>query len=148
LASIVFGLSPLMGLISNLAGGIVCDKLGVRYSYMLVLLLLIFSVAGISLSPINSIVVLMYLIYGFSSSMSMPVTSSIVARLVNPEYRGTAYSLEFIPMNLVGIFMPVLLSFFISIYGLNVIFPAAFMLYCIALTLFLKLSGYLKKGLS
>ncbi|MCS7369385.1 MAG: MFS transporter [archaeon GBS-70-058] len=148
LASIVFGLSPLMGLISNLAGGIVCDKLGVRYSYMLVLLLLIFSVAGISLSPINSVMVLMYLIYGFSSSMSMPITSSIVARLVNPEYRGTAYSLEFIPMNLVGIFMPVLLSFFISMYGLSIIFLVAFILYCIALTLFLKFNGYLKKGLS
>lgn len=148
LASIIFGLSPLMGLISNLAGGIVCDKLGVRYSYMLVLLLLISSVAGIFLSPINSIMVLFYLIYGFSSSMSMPVTSSIVARLVKPEYRGTAYSLEFIPMNLVGIFMPILLSFFISTYGLSIIFPVALLLYCIALTLFLKLSGHFKKGLN
>jgi predicted MFS family arabinose efflux permease len=148
LASIVYGLSPLMGLISNLAGGIVCDKLGVRYSYTLVLLLLISSVAGIFLSPINSIMVLIYLIYGFSSSMSMPVTSSIVAMLVKPEYRGTAYSLEFIPMNLVGIFMPILLSFFISTYGLSIIFPSAFIFYCIALTLFLKLSGHFKKGLN
>jgi MFS family permease len=148
LASIVYGLSPLMGLISNLAGGIVCDKLGVGYSYTLVLLLLISSVAGIFLSPINSIMVLIYLIYGFSSSMSMPVTSSIVAMLVKPEYRGTAYSLEFIPMNLVGIFMPILLSFFISTYGLSIIFPSAFIFYCIALTLFLKLSGHFKKGLN
>ncbi|MEM3616265.1 MAG: MFS transporter [Candidatus Methanomethylicia archaeon] len=143
IASIIFGLSPLMGLLSNIIGGFVGDRFGLKSSFTFILSMLILSIAGLSLSPYNNLIVLFYLTYGFFSSMTMPLTSSLVAHIVKPEYRGTAYSLEFVPMSLIGIFMPILLSLLITIYGLTIIFMVAILLYLIALALFLRLRSLL-----
>lgn len=143
IASIIFGLSPLMGLLSNIIGGFVGDRFGLKSSFTFILSMLILSIAGLFLSPYNHLIVLFYLTYGFFSSMTMPITSSLVAHIVKPEYRGTAYSLEFVPMSLIGIFMPILLSLLITIYGLTIIFVVAILLYLIALTLFLRLRNRL-----
>ncbi|MEM0084129.1 MAG: MFS transporter [Candidatus Methanomethylicia archaeon] len=146
ISSIIFGLSPLLGLISNLVGGFIGDKFGLRNSFTFIISMLILSIFGIIFSPSIYIIVLMYLTYGFFSSMTMPITSSIVACIVKPEYRGTAYSLEFVPMSLIGIIMPVILSILITSLGLSIIFIVAIVLYFIALVLFINFGKYLQKG--
>lgn len=146
ISSIIFGLSPLLGLVSNLVGGFIGDKFGLRISFTFILSMLIFSIFGIVFSPSIYIIVFMYLTYGFFSSMTMPITSSIVAHIVKPEYRGTAYSLEFVPMSLIGIFMPIILSILITCFGLSIIFIVAIVLYLVALILFLNFGKYLQKG--
>lgn len=145
LSSIIFGLSPLLGLISNIIGGFIGDKFGIRTSFIFILSMLILCVSGIILSPFIHMVVILYLAYGFFSVMTMPITSSIVAYIVKPEYRGTAYSLEFVPMSLIGIIMPVILSVLITFLGLSVVFKVALILYIITLMLSIKLINYLQK---
>ena len=146
LASIIFGLSPLIGLTSVIIGGYVGDRLGWKRSFTS-----IFSTVAVALFFVfvsTSIIqtVLFYLVYGFFSSMTMPITTSLVAKIVPPRSRGTAYSLQFIPMSIIGIVMPIILSILINLYAIWIIFPIAIAFYIIVIiiTQILKIqkSGY------
>jgi MFS family permease len=125
LASIIFGLNPLIGLVSVIIGGFAGDKLGWKRA-----LTLLFSIATISLllmftSASTTQVILFYLIYGFFNIMTMPITSSLVAKIIPRRSRGTAYSLQFIPESVVGILMPLTLGASIDLLGIWIIFPVA-----------------------
>ena len=75
--------------------------------------------------------------------MSMPISSSLVANIIPSGARGTAYSIYFIPMSLIGIAMPIILSFLIGIFNISVIFPIAIILYLTSLIIvqLLKING-------
>jgi MFS family permease len=125
LASIIFGLNPLIGLVSVIIGGFAGDKLGWKRA-----LTLLFSIATISLlmmftSVSTTHVILFYFIYGFFNIMTMPITSSLVARIIPRRSRGTAYSLQFIPESAVGILMPIALGALIDLLEIWIIFPVA-----------------------
>ena len=85
----------------------------------------------ISTSTIQT--VLFYLVYGFFNIMTMPITTSLVAKIVPQESRGTAYSLQFIPMSIIGIVIPIILGILINIYEIGIIFPIAIAFYTIVL---------------
>jgi MFS family permease len=133
LASIVFGLSPLIGLTSVIIGGYAGDKFGWRRS----LTLIISTVAIVLLLMFTSTsaeqTVLFYLIYGFFSIMTMPITSSLVARIIPQKSRGTAYSLQFVPESIVGIIIPIILGILINFFEIWIIFPIAIVFFIIAL---------------
>lgn len=135
LASIVLGLSSLLGLMSVIIGGYVGDKLGWRKSFtsivstVTIALLCMF----ISFTPIQT--VMSYLVYGFFSIMTMPITSSLIAKITPQKSRGTAYSLEFIPMSAVGIVMPIILGSLIDFLEIWIIFPIAIALYIVTLAI-------------
>jgi len=133
LASIIFGLSPLIGLASVIIGGYAGDKLGWKKSLTSVILVTTIALfcMFISASPIQT--VMFYLAYGFFNIMTMPITTSLVANIVPPKSRGTAYSLQFIPMSIIGIVMPVILGLLISFLDLWIIFPIAIGFYIIVL---------------
>ena len=133
LASIVFGLSPLIGLTSVIMGGYVGDKLGWKKSLTSIFSTLAVTLFFVLVSTSTSQTVLFYLVYGFFSSMTMPITTSIVPKIVPPKSRGTAYSLQFIPMSIIGIVMPILLSILISLFEISIIFPIAIVFYIIVL---------------
>jgi len=105
LASIVFGSSPLIGLISVIISGYVGDKLGWRRSLTSIFSAVTVALFCVFVSTSTSQTVLFYFVYGFFSSMTMPITTSIVPKIVPPKSRGTAYSLQFIPMSIIGIVM-------------------------------------------
>ncbi len=133
LASTVFGLGPLIGLTSVIIGGYVGDKLGWKRS-----LTSIFSTVSVALfcvfvSTSTIQTVLFYLVYGFFNSMTMPITSSLVPKIVPPKSRGTAYSLQFVPMSIVGIVMPITLGILIDLFEVWIIFPIAIVFYIIVL---------------
>lgn len=141
LASIVFGLSPLIGLASAIIGGYVGDRLGWKRSLTSIISTVTIALFFLFLSASIIQTVLFYLVYGFFNNMTMPITTSIVAKIVSPESRGTAYSLQFIPMSIIGIVMPVALTMIINLFEIWVIFPIAMILYIIVLiiTQFLKM---------
>jgi sugar phosphate permease len=87
----------------------------------------------ISISTIQT--VLFYLIYSFFNIMTMPITSSIVAKITPRQSRGTAYSLEFIPMTIIGIVMPIILGTLMNFLEIWIIFPIAITFYIIVLTI-------------
>jgi len=133
LASIVFGLSPLIGLASAITGGYVGDKLGWKKSLTSVISTATIALFCVFVSTSTIQIVLFYLAYGFFNNMTMPVTTSLVARIVPSKSRGTAYSLQFIPMSIVGIVVPIVLSILINLFEISIIFPTAIILYIIVL---------------
>ena len=133
LASIVFGLSPLIGLTSVIIGGYVGDKLGWKRSLTSIVSTVTVALFCVFVSTSTIQTVLFYLVYGFFNSMTMPITSSLVPKIVPPKSRGTAYSLQFIPMSIVGIVMPIILSILINLFEIWIIFPIAIVFYIIVL---------------
>jgi MFS family permease len=133
LASIVFGLNPLIGLTSVIIGGYVGDRLGWKKSLTSIFSTVIIALFCVFVSASTIQAVLFYLVYGFFSSMSMPITSSLVPKIVPPKSRGTAYSLQFIPMSVVGIVMPIVLGILISLFDISIIFLTAIVFYIIVL---------------
>ena len=133
LASFVFGLSSLIGLVSVIIGGYVGDKLGWKKSLTSIVSMLTVALFCIFVSASTIQIVLFYLVYGFFSVMTMPINTSLVAKIVPPKSRGTAYSLQFIPMSVIGIVLPVILSVLIDLFEIWIIFPIAIVLYVIVL---------------
>lgn len=135
LASIVFGLSPLIGLVSVIIGGYAGDKLGWRRSILLIISTVTVALFCMFVAMSTAQTVVCYLVYGFFSIMTMPITSSLVAKITPEKSRGTAYSLQFIPMSAVGIVMPIMLGGLIDVLDIWIIFPIAIALYIIALVI-------------
>ncbi len=135
LASIVFGLSPLIGLTSVIIGGYVGDRLGWKRSLTSIFSTVTVALFCVFVSASTSQTVLFYLVYGFFSSMTMPITTSIVPKIVPPKSRGTAYSLQFIPMSVIGIVMPIVLGVLIGLFEISIIFPIAIVFYIIVLVI-------------
>ncbi len=133
LASIVFGLSPLIGLTSAIIGGYLGDKLGWKRSLTSIISTVTIALFCVFVSTSTMQIVLFYLVYGFFNSMTMPITTSLVAKIVPQKSRGTAYSLQFIPMSITGIVMPIILSILINLFEIWIIFPIAIALYIIVL---------------
>jgi len=133
LASIVFGLSPLIGLTSAIIGGYVGDKLGWKKSLTSIISTVTVALFCVFVSTSAIQIVLFYLVYGFFSTMTMPITTSLVAKIVPSKSRGTAYSLQFLPMSITGIVMPIILSILISLFEIWIIFPIAIVFYIIVL---------------
>jgi len=133
LASIVFGLSPLIGLTSAIIGGYLGDKLGWKRSLTSIISTVTIALFCVFVSTSTIQIVLFYFVYGFFNSMTMPITTSLVAKIVPPKSRGTAYSLQFLPMSITGIVMPIILSLLISLSEIWIIFPVAIFLYIIVL---------------
>lgn len=133
LASIVFGLSPLIGLTSVIIGGYVGDKLGWKRSLTSIIPTVTVALFCVLVSTSTIQTVLFYLVYGFFNSMTMPITTSLVAKIVPQKSRGTAYSLQFVPMSIIGIVMPIILSILIDLFEIWIIFPVAIFFYIIVL---------------
>jgi MFS family permease len=133
LASIVFGLGPLVGLTSVIIGGYAGDKLGWKVSLTSIISTVTIALFCVFVSTSTIQTVLFYLAYGFFNVMTMPITTSLVAKIVPPKSRGTAYSLQFIPMSIMGIVMPIILGMLINLYEIWIIFPIAIVFYIIVL---------------
>ncbi len=135
LASIIFGLNPLIGLTSVILGGYLGDKLGWKKSLTLIIPTASAALSCMYFSASTSQTALFYVVYGFFNIMTMPVTTSLVARIIPQKSRGTAFSIQFIPESVVGIVMPVILGIAINLLDIWIIFPTAIAFYIIALAI-------------
>ena len=133
LASIIFGLSPLIGLTSVIMGGYTGDKLGWRKSLTLIISTAIIALFFMFVSTSTIQTVIFYLVYGFFNVMTMPITTSLVAKIVPQKSRGTAFSLQFIPESVIGIVMPIILGILINLLEIYIIFPIAIIFFIIVL---------------
>jgi len=140
LASIIFGLSPLIGLASVIIGGYAGDKLGWKRSLTLIISTVTIALFCMFISTSVMQTVLFYLVYGFFNIMTMPITTSLVAKIIPNRSRGTAYSLQFLPMSIIGIVMPIILGALIDLVEIWIIFPIAlvFFIFVLIVTQILK----------
>jgi len=143
LASMIFGINPLIGLSSSIIGGYLGDRLGWKKSFTIIFSTVSIALFVVMISQTAFQAIAFYILYGFFNSMSMPISSSLVANIIPSGARGTAYSIYFIPMSLIGIAMPIILSFLIGIFNISVIFPIAIILYLTSLIIvqLLKING-------
>ncbi len=135
LASIIFGLSPLIGLTSVILGGYAGDKLGWKRSLTLIISTVTIALFCMFVSTSTIQTVLFYLVYGFFNFMTMPITTSLVAKIIPPQSRGTAFSLQFLPMSITGIVMPIILGILINLFEMWIIFPIALVFYIVVLVI-------------
>jgi maltose/moltooligosaccharide transporter len=135
LASIIFGLNPLIGLTSVIIGGYFGDKLGWRKSLTLTISTASAALFCMFFSTSTTQTSLFYIIYGFFNIMTMPITTSLVARIIPQKSRGTAFSIQFIPESVIGIVMPIILGITINLLDIWIIFPTAIAFYTIALVI-------------
>ena len=135
LASIIFGLNPLIGLTSVIIGGYFGDKLGWRKSLTLIISTASAALFCMFFSTSATQTSLFYIIYGFFNIMTMPITTSLVARIIPQKSRGTAFSIQFIPESVIGIVMPIILGITINLLDIWIIFPTAIAFYTIALVI-------------
>ncbi len=133
LASIVFGLSPLIGLASVIIGGYAGDKLGWRRSLTLAISTVTIALFLMFVSTSIMQTVLFYFVYGFFNIMTMPIMTSLVAKIIPQKSRGTAYSLQFIPESVIGIVLPIMLGVLINLFKIWIIFPIAIVFFIIVL---------------
>jgi len=132
-ASIIFGLSPLIGLVGSILGGFLGDKLGWRRSFTIIFISISLTLTMIFLSPAPFLIVIFYLAYGLFNAMTMPISSSLVAFIIPPEARGTAYSAFFMPVSISGIVMPIIASLLVDLFGIWIIFPISILLFILCL---------------
>lgn len=125
LASMIFGLSPMIGLTSVVIGGYFGDKLGWRKSLTLIISTVSAALFCMFFSTSPAQTALFYVVYGFFNIMAMPITTSLVARIIPQKSRGTAFSIQFIPESVIGIVMPIILGIAINLLEIWIIFPTA-----------------------
>lgn len=132
-ASIIFGLSPLIGMVSPIIGGFIGDRYGWKKSFTVIFIGVVTALFGVFLSVSTIQIIIFYLCFGFLGRMTMPIRNSLVSKIVPQHSRGTAYSFQFIPMSIIGIILPIILSLIIDAYDLWIIFPIAIVFYIIVL---------------
>lgn len=134
MASLIFGLRPLIGILASPIGGIMVDRVGEKKWIVLDLIVQIASLSTIALFPSSTWIIFGYLLYSFFGNMEMPAMQSLVAKLTPKSGRGLAFSLSFLPATLTGAVSPILAAIIVEAWGIWYIFPFALIMLCVAIS--------------
>jgi FSR family fosmidomycin resistance protein-like MFS transporter len=123
LASVIFGLGPLAGILGSLGGGVAGDKLGKYRSMGIVLLFMAIMIGFIPQSPSLIVVSALYIVYRGLYSASLPLMNSLIASHSCIENRSLAFSVCFVVSNIASAFAPSVTSILVENKGISTIFP-------------------------
>jgi len=133
-ASMLFGLSPFIGILGSLIGGYLGDRLGSKRWMSAAYIGRIFVYAGIWLGSLW-IVITVYLTGGFFGGSTMGPLTSLVARFSPRRRRGLAYTIFMLFPSLMGSISPLIAAKLIELYGITGLFPFAISLTVISIFL-------------
>jgi len=126
-ASLLYGLSPFVGILGSLIGGYLGDRIGnkrwLSASYIGRMLVYM----GIWLGPLWMLVAI-YPTGGFFTGSTMGPLTSLIARFSPKRRRGLAYSIFMLVPSLMGSFSPLIAAKLIETYGITGLFPFAILL--------------------
>jgi FSR family fosmidomycin resistance protein-like MFS transporter len=143
LASMIFGVGALLGIVGSLLGGFAGDRFGRYKSIILVTVLMTFTVALIPVTGSLLLVSLFYVIWRGLYAASMPLMNSLVVSYSEPQTRTMAFSVNFLVSNLAYAIVPVAAS--VVIEGrLEVIFLISVLLMIPGIVLAMYLRGLAK----
>jgi MFS family permease len=143
LASLVYGLGPLTGLVGAFVGGSIGDRFGLYISSIGILVVEIFLIGIIPFTNIFLNVTILYIVYrGLFASM-MPLTQSIIANNSPVENRSLAFSTSMMIASIGASISPIITSFLAEIYDISIIFPFSIILIIPSIGLYFSL--YRKK---
>jgi len=124
MASLVFGLSPFIGILGSLSGGYLADFFGSKRWMTVAYLGSLLTLAGMYLGPLWTLI-LLYLMGGYFGGSTMGPSSSLVAEFSPRKRRGLAYTIFMLPFSLMGAISPVIAAKIIELYEIQALFPFA-----------------------
>jgi len=139
LASIIFGVGSLVGIVACIWGGAAADRFGRYRTAVLITGLMAIMMALIPASGSLILVALFYVLWRCLYSASMPLISALVASHSESEARSLAFSVTFLASNIASALAPVATS--IAIGGrIEAIFPVSILILLpgVALILYLR----------
>ncbi len=125
LASIIFGLGPLTGIIGSIGGGLSGDIIGKEQAFLALLVLMAASLILIPSMSSLLLVSLLYVVWRGLYSASMPLMNSFIAKNSGIEVRSLSFSVYFITSNLMGAITPTIGAHIVEDFGVSTIFPSA-----------------------
>jgi len=137
-ASLLYGLSPFVGILGSLIGGYLGDRLGSERWISAAYTSRILVYTGIWLGPLWMLVAA-YLTGGFFGSSTMGPLTSLVAKFSPKRRRGFAYAIFMLFPSLMGSASPLIAAKLIELYGITGLFPFAIFLTLISVLLFQSL---------
>jgi len=139
-ASMLYGLSPFVGIVGSLVGGYLGDRLGSKRWISAAYMGRILVFTGVWLGPLWTLVAI-YLTGGFFGGSTMGPLTSLVARLSPKRRRGLAYTIFMLFPSLMGSISPLIAARLIELYGITGLFPFAILLTATTILLLQTLPG-------
>jgi DHA1 family multidrug resistance protein-like MFS transporter len=134
-ASFYIGLSTLLGVLAAPLGGFWAVRFGEK-RWLLMVLTLAYTCFGLAIAvPNNTVFVILYLAFGFSTVLGMASNSAIMAKLSPGKQRGLAYALFFLPGSIMGAISPLFAASIAERFGLVSIFYASIATFFLSLVL-------------
>jgi len=137
-ASLLYGLSPFVGILGSLVGGYLGDSLGSKRWMSAAYMGRILVYMGIWLGPLWTLVAV-YLTGGFFGGSTMGPLTSLVAKFSPKRRRGLAYTIFMLFPSLMGSISPLIAAKLIELYGIIGLFPFAIFLTMMSILLFQSL---------
>jgi MFS family permease len=123
-ASIIFGVGPLVGIVGSLLGGYLSSRLGEKNSLVIIYIGQATFLLGLIAIPLTPLAVFSFFIYQLFSNAMWTPASSIVASLADASSGGRAYSLYFFSSDGPGAVSPLIAAVLIT--NFSIVFPFAF----------------------
>ena len=140
-ASIIFGVGPLIGIVGSIATGYVSAKFGDKNSLVLIFLGQFVFLLGLVAIPIVFLAMLCFLMYQLFLHALWTPSTSMVASLMGKTGGGTAYSVFYFAHDLLGAASPLIAAILIESLGLvsPFIFAAVLLFVCALLIRLIRL---------
>jgi MFS family permease len=129
LASVLFGVMPLMGMVAAPIGGFVADRRGEQYTLSFAYVGQAVMLAAVALSPSLLFLVPSTVLYGFMENSASAPSSALVAKLSPSNRRGTAYAVFSLSSNLAGSLAPIVMAYVVYQLGIWYVFPVTIVMF-------------------
>ena len=133
IASLIFAIGPLIGIISSISAGQLSSRVGDRKFLVLIMIGAAICVIGIPFTPTTSILAIVYLFFSFFSNSIWTPMTSITASLTPLNRRGFAYSLSMSTFQLVFVITPPLVAKIVEFSSFWIMFPVSFILIIVSI---------------
>jgi len=122
-ASMIFGLGPLIGILSSLICGHLSSRFGNAKTLLWMVVGSLLSLIPLSLANSLNLLMMAYTIYSFFNNGAWSPIGALVASLTPSSMRGVGYSIYFFTEGMVTTAQPTTTAIIIEYTDLNVIFP-------------------------
>ncbi|MGQ9679938.1 MAG: MFS transporter [Candidatus Bathyarchaeia archaeon] len=135
LASMIFGVGPLIGILGALGGSLIGDRFGTRLTMIAILTVISMLLVIPLLSQTVEPVVLSYILYRTLVSAILSLMNVMITKNSPSESRSLAFSVYFLIVNLAGAIFPSITSIVIVASSIMIIFPISMLMFSTAIIL-------------